>query len=81
MLILVYTSHRSCLYQSLVSRLYLAKLSHTSGLVVGSASWAYTPVEQLREGREHGLHGCEGSWLGFSFCLAGVCDIQHRGWP
>ena len=85
MLILVYTSHRSCLYQSLIL-VYIIR-----SLVTPVASWWRVLLEPVDSsgavpaalaGRAWAWSTrLRGSWLGFSFCLAGVRDIQHRGWP
>ena len=68
MLILVYTSHRSCLYQSLVLVYTRRSLVRPVALWWGALLGSNTPVERfqcrLREGSERGLRGCEGSGWG-----------------
>ena len=84
MLILVYTSHRSCLYQSLV-------LVYTRrSLVTPVASWwgaLLGPIHSCRVipaslvGRARAWSAwLRRSWLEFFISLAGVHNVQHRGW-
>ena len=76
MLALVYTSH--CLVYT--RRSLITPVASWWGALLGSIDTSGAIPSSLA-GRVWAWSAwLQGSGLGFSFCLGGVCDIQHRGW-
>ena len=73
----------SCLYQSLfiyTRRSLVTPVASWWGALLGPIDPSGAIPASLAGRARAWSAWLRGSGLGFSFCLAGVCDIQHHGW-